>query len=715
MSKLTNKDFLKLVMTPRGNSGGLGDETSEKGATDGAKDTAATTSATEQEKKQKKPKHVSARRQRKQHYKELAEEQKKRDAELASKYRDRAAERRKGQLTQDASETEQLLSAIQHAENAPMFGEEGEPGRALSKREQEIADSKFLGGDISRTHLVKGLDFALLQKVREEAKQQEQSEEPSETSKGTVQGSSSASTTAAGGDELKFKTRIGRAIHSALFSAEVDTAGEDVVIKPQAQFQKGRMAFVFNLSQTFASSFELPPKVVRSKTQVSDTVKKQEAEELNEVVVDKLVDIFETLNQPQRDRRKKKREQLSGSGSAGQNEEDLEAQYRQSARALAPADSKPKSGKAKRSSTESGSDTPQPQQSAEEAEEDLEKYRDIDPFEDVGDYVPREETAVDLLPKKKKRKSKSVKFAEVLESTEKVSSTGQAAPKVLKRPSPKGSPLHLGRDQEEEEQGPVGPSFPTAAESFASATPYDSIAYSSTHVTDNGGESESAAPGPSMPPASGYSTTPYADADADCADMAPGPSMPPPGVLSAPYATASYGDDDDGDVAPGPSMPPSGAQGPSAAPYSDIPYQDFDDESALGPTMPSPASKEPEPPTRKRPKVAGPPQFDEDDDIFSMIDTGSAAVVLKLAEDKEGGEYSGDFACMAIDSDEEDGDSGLKTSLKGKTQALSKTKAKVASAQSEKRQLDKDMHQLDAILKEKGKTGIFKPKTAEVK
>ena len=29
-----------------------------------------------------------------------------------------------------------------------------------------IEESKFLGGDLEHTHLVKGLDFALLQKVR---------------------------------------------------------------------------------------------------------------------------------------------------------------------------------------------------------------------------------------------------------------------------------------------------------------------------------------------------------------------------------------------------------------------------------------------------------------------------------------------------------------------------------------------------------------------
>lgn len=29
-----------------------------------------------------------------------------------------------------------------------------------------VEDSKFLGGDLQHTHLVKGLDYALLQKVR---------------------------------------------------------------------------------------------------------------------------------------------------------------------------------------------------------------------------------------------------------------------------------------------------------------------------------------------------------------------------------------------------------------------------------------------------------------------------------------------------------------------------------------------------------------------
>ena len=36
---------------------------------------------------------------------------------------------------------------------------------AAERRKQMIQESKFLGGDMEHTHLVKGLDYALLQKV----------------------------------------------------------------------------------------------------------------------------------------------------------------------------------------------------------------------------------------------------------------------------------------------------------------------------------------------------------------------------------------------------------------------------------------------------------------------------------------------------------------------------------------------------------------------
>lgn len=70
---------------------------------------------------------------------------------LCSVLRDRAKERRDG-LNVDYQSTEAELLARG-------LGSEALP--AIS-----IQDSKFLGGDLEHTHLVKGLDYALLQQVR---------------------------------------------------------------------------------------------------------------------------------------------------------------------------------------------------------------------------------------------------------------------------------------------------------------------------------------------------------------------------------------------------------------------------------------------------------------------------------------------------------------------------------------------------------------------
>ena len=45
------------------------------------------------------------------------------------------------------------------------------------RRNQLIQESKYLGGDMEHTHLVKGLDYALLEKVRAEISQKEDMEE----------------------------------------------------------------------------------------------------------------------------------------------------------------------------------------------------------------------------------------------------------------------------------------------------------------------------------------------------------------------------------------------------------------------------------------------------------------------------------------------------------------------------------------------------------
>lgn len=83
-----------------------------------------------------------------------------------------------------------------------------------------IQESKFLGGDMEHTHLVKGLDYALLQKVRSEIEQLE--EEEDEQLEQAVDGDKNEKEVEKekkkeGDDEIQFKTIIGKNIFRYLF------------------------------------------------------------------------------------------------------------------------------------------------------------------------------------------------------------------------------------------------------------------------------------------------------------------------------------------------------------------------------------------------------------------------------------------------------------------------------------------------------------------
>ncbi len=86
---------------------------------------------------------------------------------------------------------------------------------AAERRKQMIQESKFLGGDMEHTHLVKGLDYALLQKVRSEIEQfeeedDEQLEQAVESEK--KEGEKEVEKKKEGDDEIQFKTIIGKNI-----------------------------------------------------------------------------------------------------------------------------------------------------------------------------------------------------------------------------------------------------------------------------------------------------------------------------------------------------------------------------------------------------------------------------------------------------------------------------------------------------------------------
>lgn len=77
-----------------------------------------------------------------------------------------------------------------------------------------IQESKFLGGDMEHTHLVKGLDYALLQKVRSEIEQME--EEDDEQLEEAAEGEKTEKEPEKkkdGEDEIQFRTILAKNIH----------------------------------------------------------------------------------------------------------------------------------------------------------------------------------------------------------------------------------------------------------------------------------------------------------------------------------------------------------------------------------------------------------------------------------------------------------------------------------------------------------------------
>merc|ERR1719507_1059719 len=103
------------------------------------------------------------RKKKKSFYAKLKRQEDDKMAELAAKYRDRAKERRDG--GPGSERPDDVSGTGSYKAMAPDVKGNFD---AAERRRQMIQESKFLGGDMEHTHLVKGLDFALLQKVRSE-------------------------------------------------------------------------------------------------------------------------------------------------------------------------------------------------------------------------------------------------------------------------------------------------------------------------------------------------------------------------------------------------------------------------------------------------------------------------------------------------------------------------------------------------------------------
>ncbi|XP_028418959.1 protein Red-like, partial [Dendronephthya gigantea] len=299
---LTNDDFRKLLMTPRA------------AAPDVAPPSASVAKLKAQSKVYNEHENpASLRRKRKSHYAKLKKIEEEREKELAAKYRDRARERRDG-FNPDYQGTDVNLKA---SGDYKAVGPTVEAtNTAAEMRKRAIQESKFLGGDMEHTHLVKGLDFALLQKVRSEITAQEYTDEDlmkkgkhkpkNEKSKQIEEIEDDDDSDE--DDEMEFSTVMGQKIYKSIFKSRPADKNE--------LFQPGRMAYVFELEDEYAES-DIPTTLIRSKADCPG-MEAQTTLTTNDIVINKLTQILSYLRQGMRGKKMKKKER--GKNKAGMDD-----------------------------------------------------------------------------------------------------------------------------------------------------------------------------------------------------------------------------------------------------------------------------------------------------------------------------------------------------------------------------------------------------------
>ncbi|KAJ3331749.1 hypothetical protein HDU76_002305 [Blyttiomyces sp. JEL0837] len=185
-------------------------------------------------------------------------------------FRDRAKERREG-INPDYQDSEEILARLASAE----VSSEAEAASKSALYEQ----SKYLGGDVQHTHLVKGLDFALLKKVRKEMEEKGESTEAMEMEPSEKQ------------DTIRIRSKAAEDI----YNLAVIKAKE----KPPARnelFIAGRMAFLWDVdgvSTAIGSDPYVPTTVIRSKSEIKEDVKSTSSGN-SEIVLLKVCQLIES-------------------------------------------------------------------------------------------------------------------------------------------------------------------------------------------------------------------------------------------------------------------------------------------------------------------------------------------------------------------------------------------------------------------------------------
>lgn len=323
--RLTNDDFRKLLMTPRTSGGAAGSSAHASGSIREAMANAGAAGGSGSGSKAMPPpsERHEARRKKKNFYAALKKQEDTKLQELADKYRDRARERRDGDnpdyQAMDAVGAGAAAAAAAGSAYRAVAPDVKSGIDAAERRRQMIQESKFLGGDMEHTHLVKGLDYALLQKVRSEivVKEHEQEiemeklaeeaeEKEKEAAEAELERAAAAAAGGAGGqpdDEPAFRTILGRNILNTV------AFYRSRHVEKNELFAAGRMAYVIELDEeTAAETGDIPTTLIRSKADVPATDADAQTLTTNDIVINKLAQILSYLRQGGRGKKNKKRD-----------------------------------------------------------------------------------------------------------------------------------------------------------------------------------------------------------------------------------------------------------------------------------------------------------------------------------------------------------------------------------------------------------------------
>ncbi|XP_049879115.1 protein Red [Pectinophora gossypiella] len=300
--RLTNDDFRKLLMTPRATPAG---GAHPAGSVREAMANAGSMPPPSENKSE-------LRRKKKSYYAALKKQEDNKLAELAEKYRDRARERRDGlNDIGPADPTSNTSSAYRAVAPDVKSGMD-----AKERRRQLIQESKYLGGDMEHTHLVKGLDYALLQKVRSEIQTREQEQEAEMerlVSEPVEQVKEKKEIVVPMEEEIQFKTDMGRNIYNLIMEQK-----NKKVVRNE-MFAAGRMAYVVELDEEGTIDSDIPTTLTRSKADVPEPDERSSAASANDAILDKLTQIFSYL----RHGRHRKLKKTKDKAEKGRNDDSI--------------------------------------------------------------------------------------------------------------------------------------------------------------------------------------------------------------------------------------------------------------------------------------------------------------------------------------------------------------------------------------------------------